>query len=669
MPKTQFPTSVRSVSNSVSIRGPRPNLPSTSLENPQSTFPDPKSVIPDPQSQIPKSLIRFRPYQREIFDDHTTGIQILLWARQTGKSFTLAAWAVQRLLTRPGRLVTILSNSKANGIELNRRCAEVCEHFNRAFEQIDLSPDNRFETFNTETRITINGQTGRIKVVAANPRTARGFSGDLILDEFAFHEDAAAIWEAAEPILASNKDFLCRIASTPNGKHNMFYRLCNLGSPTMGSPASPARTSSLASSILRTNPSTLRSNRRQEVLTNNTPSNNSAPSCHDQSSTRADLPNAQCSMLDDQCSIPSHHASQPQISPTNLIPISIVTRTDAWQQGCPVFHPITREPITPDQARALAQNKRAYDQNYECQFEDQNMALLTHELISAAERPNIAAICEQSWTEQAIHFLNPTSCTGRGDESSSCEDPREVQPSNSNSQICHYQLPIPSPSSTSAFSHHPSSILFAGIDVARHHDQTVITILERNGSTYIVRAILRLRDMRLPDQQQQLETILQLPNLKHAKIDMTGLGLGLFEYTHQKFPNKISGLNFSSSIPLFPSVEIRNPPSEIRNQSVRITEHLATKLLQSFEDRALQIPIDQDLRDDLRKPERLVSPSGRVSIAAARDATGHADHFWSLALALDAAQTPVRPPPASAPVYIRNFTGGRAPRRHKLHRS
>ncbi len=69
----------------------------------------------------------------------------------------------------------------------------------------------------------------RIKDLAANPRTARGFSGDLILDEFAFHHDDAAIWEAAEPILSSNKDFLCRIASTGNGRYNMFYRMATGG--------------------------------------------------------------------------------------------------------------------------------------------------------------------------------------------------------------------------------------------------------------------------------------------------------------------------------------------------------------------------------------------------------------------------------------------------------
>ena len=37
-----------------------------------------------------------------IFTDNTTGILGLHWARQLGKSTVLAAWAVDRLLTRPG---------------------------------------------------------------------------------------------------------------------------------------------------------------------------------------------------------------------------------------------------------------------------------------------------------------------------------------------------------------------------------------------------------------------------------------------------------------------------------------------------------------------------------------------------------------------------------------
>ncbi|HXC99613.1 MAG TPA: terminase family protein [Verrucomicrobiae bacterium] len=169
--------------------------------------------------------IALRPYQDEVFKDRSSGILILHWSRQIGKSFTLAAWAVDRLLSRPGRLVTVLSNSRENGAEFVAKCAEVCHLNGTEYESVDKSQGVRFQNMRMEVRIRANGKVGRIKVLAANPRTARGFSGDLILDEFAFHEDSAAIWEAAEPILASNPDFLCRMASTGNGRHNLFYRM------------------------------------------------------------------------------------------------------------------------------------------------------------------------------------------------------------------------------------------------------------------------------------------------------------------------------------------------------------------------------------------------------------------------------------------------------------
>ena len=36
-------------------------------------------------------------------------------------------WAADRLITHPGRLVSILSNSSANGMEFNFKCAEICQ--------------------------------------------------------------------------------------------------------------------------------------------------------------------------------------------------------------------------------------------------------------------------------------------------------------------------------------------------------------------------------------------------------------------------------------------------------------------------------------------------------------------------------------------------------------
>ena len=181
-------------------------------------------------------IIRFREYQRPVFEDNETGILVLHWSRQIGKSFTLAAWAVDRLITRPGRLVTVLSNSKDNGQEFALKAAEVCRKIDEAKKKViqqynlkNLSSSISYEDMRFEITVKVKGQIGRIKVLAANPRTARGFSGDLILDEFAFHEDSAAIWDAAEPILSSNPDFLCRVASTGNGTGNMFYRMATEG--------------------------------------------------------------------------------------------------------------------------------------------------------------------------------------------------------------------------------------------------------------------------------------------------------------------------------------------------------------------------------------------------------------------------------------------------------
>src|SRR5208283_1367826 len=90
--------------------------------------------------------IALRPHQEEVFRDRTSGILILHWARQIGKSFVLAAWAVDRLLTRPGRLVTVLSNSRDNGAEFVRKCETVCRQFGQACKIVDNHPTSNMRT-------------------------------------------------------------------------------------------------------------------------------------------------------------------------------------------------------------------------------------------------------------------------------------------------------------------------------------------------------------------------------------------------------------------------------------------------------------------------------------------------------------------------------------------
>jgi phage FluMu gp28-like protein len=72
------------------------------------------------------------------------------------------------------------------------------------------------------TEITLpNGSL--IVGLPASPDTVRGFSGNVFLDEFAFHRDSAEIWKALYPTVT--RGHKVRITSTPNGLQNMFYRL------------------------------------------------------------------------------------------------------------------------------------------------------------------------------------------------------------------------------------------------------------------------------------------------------------------------------------------------------------------------------------------------------------------------------------------------------------
>jgi phage FluMu gp28-like protein len=271
--------------------------------------------------------------------------------------------------------------------------------------------------------------------------------------------------------------------------------------------------------------------------------------------------------------------------------VSRLTRSAAYGMGVPVFDPRTRQSITPETARAKALDKRAYDQNYECRFNDESACLLTHELIQGAERLEYAIpIDEQAWSATSLERLR-----------------------------------------------HAEGQLSLGADIGRHRDLTVFAVLERNGPLKRVVAMLRLAGMRLPQQQAQLEPVIGLPRFNRACIDMTGIGLGLVEYSQQRWgERRVVGVNFATTEAISERIRWEGR----RSETARVTEIMATELLAAFEDRSLtlEVELDAEAREDLRKPEKVTSPGGQVSIAATRNEAGHADHFWALALAIRAAQ-------------------------------
>lgn len=64
----------------------------------------------------------------------------------------------------------------------------------------------------------------RVTAISASPDAARGFGGNMLFDEFAFHQDSRRIWGSAFPVAARGNHKI-RVISTPNGKGNKFYEL------------------------------------------------------------------------------------------------------------------------------------------------------------------------------------------------------------------------------------------------------------------------------------------------------------------------------------------------------------------------------------------------------------------------------------------------------------
>jgi phage FluMu gp28-like protein len=62
------------------------------------------------------------------------------------------------------------------------------------------------------------------RIIALPSTGGRGFTGNLVLDEFAYHQHADKTWDAAVPAMRLG-DFRLRVISTPNGTGNAFANL------------------------------------------------------------------------------------------------------------------------------------------------------------------------------------------------------------------------------------------------------------------------------------------------------------------------------------------------------------------------------------------------------------------------------------------------------------
>jgi hypothetical protein len=208
------------------------NLPGRSKASPANS-----PAAPGGAAGHPSPIISLREYQQEVFNV-TARELFLLWKRQSGKSHLFGAKGFHRMATIPGHAVWFVNASILMGVENILKEAqiwrELMDHMRRTMESQGLrlttgADDEKgnlldvdavadlFEHSKLESRVWhSNAVFSRSRVVAPNPMTARGMTGDVLWDEVGFSPDYEAVYDALEPIISSNSKYILWAATTPS---------------------------------------------------------------------------------------------------------------------------------------------------------------------------------------------------------------------------------------------------------------------------------------------------------------------------------------------------------------------------------------------------------------------------------------------------------------------
>ena len=167
------------------------------------------------------------PYQLKWVEDKAR-FKIGLWSRQTGKSFATACESVLDCNAQPkgnSDLWVVLSAGERQALEWMEKAKKWTEAVKAAVDSYEEIRDSANALMSRAEIRFANG--ARIVAIPANPDTARGYSANLVLDEFAIHERPFDIWAAIYPSITNplSGEKKLRIVSTPKGRGNKFADL------------------------------------------------------------------------------------------------------------------------------------------------------------------------------------------------------------------------------------------------------------------------------------------------------------------------------------------------------------------------------------------------------------------------------------------------------------
>jgi phage FluMu gp28-like protein len=187
--------------------------------------------------------LQLLPYQRRWVEDDSP-LKIVVKARQIGYSFAASIRALLQCLKKKTTWVFLSKGERQSRLLMEK----VQEHVQSCGILARACESTFFEgTLIKQMEVRFaNGSV--IYGLPANPDTARGYSGNVTLDEFAFHADADKIYSALFPTIT--RGYCLEVISTPNGQQGKFYEIAKAAGLTdeglgarglgLGNPKTPA---------------------------------------------------------------------------------------------------------------------------------------------------------------------------------------------------------------------------------------------------------------------------------------------------------------------------------------------------------------------------------------------------------------------------------------------
>ena len=160
------------------------------------------------------------PYQQKYLLDKS---RYLIWekSRRVGVTWCSALKSVLKRITRAKRLDHLFSSKDE---DTAKEFLIYCRFWSGIMNDWLGEEVVKLNSWTSEIGLFENGS--RIFTLSSNPRALRSQEGDVTLDEWAFHDAAGEIYDAAQPCLLWHPDASLELISTHNGVETEFYRMC-----------------------------------------------------------------------------------------------------------------------------------------------------------------------------------------------------------------------------------------------------------------------------------------------------------------------------------------------------------------------------------------------------------------------------------------------------------